>query len=89
MPRRKAAIVVAMRSGMVSLEEVRRRYELEEFLAWQRAIETRGVPARVTRLQIYRDALRSAPEAALLNVQSASWRQHRDAVGGGGSALVI
>jgi hypothetical protein len=56
--RRKAIIVNAVRSGAISLEEVCRRYELsvEEFLAWQRAIETHGVAGlRVTRLQIYRD----------------------------------
>jgi hypothetical protein len=37
---------------------LRRRYKLsvEEFLAWQRAIDRYGVPGlRVTRLQIYRD----------------------------------
>ena len=56
--RRKAVIVDAVRAGMISLEEVCRRYELsvEEFLAWQHAIDTHGVPGlRVTRLQIYRD----------------------------------
>lgn len=56
--RRKAIIVNAVRSGAISLEEVCQRYELsvEEFLAWQRAIETHGVAGlRVTRLQIYRD----------------------------------
>ena len=56
--RRKAVIVNAVRAGLISLEEVCRRYELsvEEFLAWQRAIDTHGVPGlRVTRLQIYRD----------------------------------
>ena len=56
--RRKAVIVNAVRTGVISLEEVCRRYELsvEEFLAWQRAIDTHGVPGlRVTRLQIYRD----------------------------------
>jgi Protein of unknown function (DUF1153) len=56
--RRKAVIVNAVRSGAISLEEVCRRYELsvEEFLAWQRAIEAHGVAGlRVTRLQIYRD----------------------------------
>ena len=56
--RRKAIIVNAVRSGVISLEEVCRRYELsaEEFHAWQRAIETHGVAGlRVTRLQIYRD----------------------------------
>jgi hypothetical protein len=56
--RRKAVIVNAVRSGVISLEEVCRRYELsvEEFLAWQRALDTHGVPGlRVTRLQIHRD----------------------------------
>jgi Protein of unknown function (DUF1153) len=56
--RRKAVVVNAVRSGAISLEEVCRRYELsvEEFFAWQRAIDTHGVAGlRVTRLQIYRD----------------------------------
>ena len=56
--RRKTVIVNAVRAGVISLEEVRRRYELsaEEFLAWQRAIDAHRVPGlRVTRLQIYRD----------------------------------
>jgi Protein of unknown function (DUF1153) len=56
--RRKAVIVDAVRNGAISLEEACRRYELsvEEFLAWQRAIESHGVAGlRVTRLQIYRD----------------------------------
>jgi hypothetical protein len=60
--RRKAMIVNAVRAGVISLEGVCRRYELsvEEFLAWQRAIDTHGVPGlRVTRLQIYRDNLPS------------------------------
>ena len=58
MARRKAVIVNAVRTGVISLEEVCRRYELtvEEFLAWEPAIDTHGVPGlRVTRLQIYRD----------------------------------
>jgi hypothetical protein len=56
--RRKAVIVEAVRSGIIDLEEVCRLYNLsvEEFLAWERAIERYGVPGlRVTRLQIYRD----------------------------------
>ena len=62
-PQRKAVIVNAVRCGAISLEEVCRRYQLsvEEFVAWQRAIETNGVPGlRVTRLQIYRHARRRA-----------------------------
>ena len=43
--RRKAVVVNAVRAGVISLKEVCRRYELsvEEFLAWQRAIDTHGV----------------------------------------------
>jgi hypothetical protein len=56
--RRKAIVVQAVRTGVISLQEACRRYNLsvEEFLAWQRAIDRHGVPGlRVTRLQIYRD----------------------------------
>ena len=56
--RRKAAVVAAVRTGAIGLEEACRRYELseEEFFAWERGIETHGVPGlRTTRLQIYRD----------------------------------
>ena len=63
--RRKAVVVAAVRSGALSIQEACRRYKLsvEEFLAWQRAIDRHGIPGlRVTRLQIYRDtdALRAA-----------------------------
>jgi len=49
--RRKAVVVDAVRNGAISLEEACRRYELsvEEFLAWQRAIESHGV----ARLESY------------------------------------
>ena len=56
--RRKAVVVQAVRNGSISLQEACQRYRLsvEEFLAWQRAIDRYGVPGlRVTRLQIYRD----------------------------------
>ena len=55
--RRKAEVVAAVRSGLISLDEACRRYTLsiEEFLTWQRLIDSHG-PAglRVTRLQDYR-----------------------------------
>ena len=57
--RRKAIVVSAVRSGAISLEEACNRYKLsvEEFLAWQRAIDKYGVPGlRVTRIQHYRGA---------------------------------
>ena len=56
--RRKAVVVQAVRNGLITLQEACRGYNLsvEEFLAWQRAIERYGIPGlRVTRLQIYRD----------------------------------
>jgi Protein of unknown function (DUF1153) len=56
--RRKAAVVTAVRSGAISIEEACRRYHLseEEFRDWERRIEADGVPGlRITRLQIYRD----------------------------------
>ena len=57
--RRKAIVVAAVRGGALGIEEACRRYKLsmEEFLAWQRAIDRYGVPGlRVTRVQIYRNA---------------------------------
>ncbi len=56
--RRKATVVHAVRDGVISLQEACRRYRLsvEEFLAWQRAIERYGIAGlRTTRLQIYRN----------------------------------
>ena len=56
--RRKAAVVQGVRIGMISLQGACLRYALsvEEFLAWQRAVERHGILGlRVTRLQIYRD----------------------------------
>ena len=55
--RRKAAVVQAVRSGLISLDEACRRYALsvEEFLSWEHAIERHGLRGlRVTRLQEYR-----------------------------------
>jgi transposase-like protein len=58
--RRKAAVVAAVSSGKISLEEACRRYEMseDEFLTWRRAFETYGVNGlRATCPQQYRDAL--------------------------------
>jgi transposase-like protein len=55
--RRKAAVVAAVQSGKITIEEACRRYNLseEEFRAWQRAFEAHGLPGlRATRLQQYR-----------------------------------
>ena len=54
---RKAAVLAAVRSGAITVEEACRRYEIsgEEFLAWLRAFETYGAPGlRTTRIQQYR-----------------------------------
>ena len=55
--RRKAEVVAAVRGGLLSLEEACNRYTLtvEEFLAWQRAIDRYGLAGlRTTRMQLYR-----------------------------------
>src|SRR6476660_5935219 len=57
--RRKAIVVSAVRSGILTLEEACERYKLsiEEFLSWQRLIDSHGLAGlRVTRLQDYRGA---------------------------------
>ncbi len=56
--RRKAEVVAAVRGGLLSLEEACTRYTLtvEEFLAWQRAIDKYGLAGlRTTRVQQYRN----------------------------------
>ena len=57
--RRKAAVVTAVRRGVLSLDEACARYRLsvEEFSSWQRLIERHGMAGlRTTRLQDYRAA---------------------------------
>lgn len=57
--RRKATVVAAVRSGLLTLEQACQRYKLsiEEFLSWQRLIDSHGLAGlRVTRLQDYRNA---------------------------------
>ena len=56
--RREAEVVAAVRGGLLSLDDACQRYTLtvEEFLAWQRAIERFGMPGlRATRVQQYRN----------------------------------
>ena len=55
---RKAAVVAAVHSGEISLEEACRRYQLsvEEFSAWDRAFKTYGVYGlQATCVQRYRN----------------------------------
>jgi hypothetical protein len=61
--RRKAEVVAAVRSGLLSLEEACGRYNVsvEEFLSWQRLIDRHGMRGlRATRLKEYR----AVPDAA-------------------------
>lgn len=53
---RKSALVFAVRSGRISIEEACRVYKLsvDEFLAWERNLDRYGIPGlRTTRYQIY------------------------------------
>ena len=53
-PLRKAKIVVALRGGLISADEVRGRYglTLEELEIWQREFDRNGVKGlRVTRIK--------------------------------------
>jgi hypothetical protein len=55
--RRKAAVVAAVREGVLTLEEACHRYQLsvEEFTSWQRLVDRHGLPGlRATRIQEYR-----------------------------------
>ena len=57
--RRKAAVVAAVASGMISREEACRRYQMseEEFVAWRRAFEDYGlIGLRATCVQQHRGA---------------------------------
>ena len=54
---RKAAVVMAVTSGLIKREEALERYDLtvEEYTEWERAIAKHGVRAlRTTALQRYR-----------------------------------
>jgi Protein of unknown function (DUF1153) len=64
--RRKGAVLEALRSGALTLEQASQRYalSLEELRAWERDFERYGLYGlRATRLQIYR-AVRSSPKSA-------------------------
>jgi hypothetical protein len=55
--RRKAAVLEALHSGALTLDEARERYALsvEEIRAWERQVERHGLYGlRATRVQIYR-----------------------------------
>ena len=55
--RRKAEIVAAVEGGLLSLDDVCRRYSLsvEEFMSWEDGLHQHGVAGlRATRVQQYR-----------------------------------
>ena len=56
-PQRKAEVVAAVRSGMLTLEDACRRYSLsvEEFLTWETAYKEHGVSGlRMANVQHHR-----------------------------------
>jgi hypothetical protein len=72
--RRKAAVVAAVRSGGITVEEACRVYQLseEEFRSWDRAFELHGLAGlRTTRIQQYR---RSRPDDAPLRLTETAGR---------------
>jgi hypothetical protein len=55
--RKKAVVVAAVRGGLLSLDDARTRYALtvEEYCAWERAIENFGLPGlQATRTKEFR-----------------------------------
>ncbi len=60
--KRKLAVVIAVKNGVITLEEVCRRYNLsvEEFLTWQEMNDRHGIQGlRTTRLQDFRTLSRN------------------------------
>jgi len=60
--KRKLAVVIAVKNGVITLEEVCRRYNLsvEEFLTWQEMNDRHGIRGlRATRLQDFRTLSRN------------------------------
>lgn len=62
--RRKAEVVAAVDGGLLTVDEVLRRYELslEEFMGWRQAMDRAGVPGlRVAHIQREREMRRHDP----------------------------
>ena len=58
-PNRKAAVICAVRGGLISLEDVRTRWgvTVEEYRTWEKQFDAHGRDGlRVTRIQDYRPA---------------------------------
>ncbi len=57
--RRKAEVVIAVRTGLLGLDEACQRYDItaEEFFSWQRLLNAHGMEGlRATRLKDYRQS---------------------------------
>ena len=64
-PLRKAQVVTAFRTGLITLDDACERYNLsvEELMAWQRLVDAHGVRGlRSTRIQRYRRELAVAAD---------------------------
>ena len=61
--RRKAAVVVAMMTGVITREQARERYLLseEELAGWERAFERRGIRGLLVTRRADRSAMRIKP----------------------------
>lgn len=62
--RRKAEVVAAVDGGLLTVDEVLKRYELslEEFMGWRQAMDRAGVPGlRVAHIQREREMRRHDP----------------------------
>jgi hypothetical protein len=67
--RRKAAVVAALRDGLLSLEEAGDRYAMssDEILSWQHCVDRFGIAGlRTTRTQLY---LRSLARPKILRLR--------------------
>src|SRR6266550_254950 len=76
--RHKAAVLEALRSGALTLEEASQRYalSLEELRTWERDFERYGIHGlRATRLQIYR-GVKGGP--SLKTRGAMKWKRYSD-----------
>ena len=79
--RRKGEVVLAVRGGLISLEEICERYGLtkEEFQSWERLLDQHGfLGLRATRLQKYRGSAPKHEVAADLTNSIAMFALVRD-----------
>ena len=73
--RRKAEVVMAVRTGLIGLDEACARYNItvEELLSWQRLLDDHGLLGlRITRLQDYRGSGDAAAPAEALPAGTAA-----------------